>query len=100
MASLLHCAHAQQGGSKWAINLRKWAKALIKDWDALPLSLTGTPCDCRIDDEDVAAEVAMHLQSLGPYVQALDIVHYTAIQRFELDFASKRQSIWQQPKDG
>ena len=61
------------------INLRKWAKALIKDRDALPLSLTGTPCDCRIDDEDVAAEIAMHLQSLGPYVRALDIVHYTAI---------------------
>ena len=68
MASSLHCAHAQQGGSKWVINLRKWAKALIKDQDVLPLSLTGTPRDCRIDNEDVAAEIATHLQSLGPYV--------------------------------
>ena len=62
MASSLHCAHAQQ------VNLWKWAKALIKDWDALPLSLTGTPRDCRIDNEDVAAEIAMHLQSLGTCV--------------------------------
>ena len=80
MGSSLHCAHAQQSGLKWAINLWKWAKALIKDGDALPLSLTGTPHNCRIDDEDVATEIATHLQSLGLYILALDIINYTAME--------------------
>jgi len=90
MASSLHCAHAQQGGSKRAINLQKWAKALINDRDVLPLSLTGTPHNCRIDDQDVAAEITTHLQSLGPYIQALDIVHYTAIPKVQAQLHLKK----------
>jgi hypothetical protein len=39
----------------------------------------GTPPNSQIDDEDVTAEIALHLQSLRPYVCALDIVHYTTI---------------------
>jgi hypothetical protein len=31
MVLSLHCDHAQQGGTKRAINLRKWAQAFIKD---------------------------------------------------------------------
>ena len=79
MASLLHCAHAQQGRPKQAINLQKWVKALIEDWDVLLLSLADTPHNFRINDKDVASEIATHLQSLGPCVQALDIIHYTDI---------------------
>lgn len=79
MASSLHCAHAQQAGPKRAINLRKWVQTLIKDQDALPLSLNGTARDCRINNEDIAAEIATHLQSLGPYARVLNIVQYTAI---------------------
>ncbi|KAJ7614709.1 hypothetical protein DFH06DRAFT_1344041 [Mycena polygramma] len=29
-----------------------------------------------LEDEDVASEIALHLQSIGKYVKALDIVHY------------------------
>jgi hypothetical protein len=46
----------------------KMGKALIEDREALPCSKNGTPRNCRIDDEDVAADIATHLQSLGPYV--------------------------------
>jgi hypothetical protein len=79
IASSLHCAHAQQSNPHQAKNLRKWAKAFIKDRDALPVSKNGTPRNSQIDDQDIAAEIAIHLQSLGPYVRALDIVHYVAI---------------------
>jgi len=79
MASSLHAAHAQQSNPTRARNLRKWAKAFITNRDALPVSPNGTARHSRIEDEDVAAEIATHLQSLGPYVRALDIVHYTAI---------------------
>jgi len=30
-------------------------------------------------DEDIAADIAAHLQGIGQYVRALDIVQYTAI---------------------
>jgi hypothetical protein len=76
-ASSLHAAHAHQSTLRCAKNLRKWAKALIIDREALPCSRNGTARNCRIDDEDVAAEIATHLQSLGLWIRALDIVHYT-----------------------
>lgn len=79
MASSLLCAHTQQKGGKRATNLRKWSKAFIHDHAALPLSLNGTPCNSRIDNEDVAADIALHLQSLGPYIRAQDIVQYTVL---------------------
>ena len=47
----------------------------------LPLTATGTAWDCRIDDDDIAAEIAAHLQGLGPYIRALDIVQYTTIPK-------------------
>ena len=68
MASSLLCTHTQQGTTTWAKNLRKWARALIQDQSALPVSNNGTPRNSRIDDEDVAADIALHLQSLGPYI--------------------------------
>ena len=63
------------------INLWKWAQALIKDQDALPLSLNGMARNCRIDDEDIAAEITTHLQSLVLYVQALNIVLYPRLRQ-------------------
>lgn len=79
MASSLHCAHAQQSTTTRAKNLRKWAKALINDWSALPISTNGDSRNSRIDDDNVATDIATHLQSLGPYIRALDIVQYTSI---------------------
>ena len=67
-ASSLHSAHAQQSNPTRARNLRKWAKAYINNPDALPVSKNGTACHSRIEDEDVAADIATHLQSLGSYI--------------------------------
>jgi hypothetical protein len=75
--SSLHAAHVQQSTTRCAKNLRKWAKALIIDREALPCSRNGTAHNCRIGGEDVAAEIATHLQSLGLWICALNIVHYT-----------------------
>jgi hypothetical protein len=76
-ASSLHAAHAQQSTPRCVKNFRKWAKALIINHKALPCSRKGTACNCRIVDDNVAAEIATHLQSLGLWIRALDIVHYT-----------------------
>jgi len=72
----LQAAHAQQSTPYRARNLRKWSKAFINDRKALPLSEHGKSSKSRIDDDDVATDIALHLQGLGQYVRAQDIVHY------------------------
>jgi hypothetical protein len=74
---LLHATHAQQSTPRCVKNLWKWAKALIIDCKALPCSRNGTAHNCRIDDEDVAAKIATHLQGLGLWICTLDIMHCT-----------------------
>jgi hypothetical protein len=54
-------------------------KAYIADRSALPISKNGTKCKSRIDNDNVASEIATHLQGLGPWIRALDVVQYTAI---------------------
>jgi hypothetical protein len=55
--------------------LRSWSKAYIEDRNALPVqALRRTPS--RIDDESLAADLKLHLQSLGKYIRAQDIVDY------------------------
>ena len=57
-----------------ARNLRKWSKAFIKDrldWP-VPLNPKNNHTGSQIDDPDVSANIANHLQSIGKYVCALD----------------------------
>ncbi|KAJ7801451.1 hypothetical protein B0H13DRAFT_1474412, partial [Mycena leptocephala] len=74
----LAAAHAAQKGPWTAKKLRKWARAFIKDPKDLPVSPYGSWNKERsvLEDADVANEIALHLQSIGKYVKALDIVHY------------------------
>ncbi|KAG0700036.1 hypothetical protein DFH29DRAFT_808125 [Suillus ampliporus] len=55
--------------------LCRWTKAYIQDWKNLPLHQQNHAIS-RIEDEELAAEIKLHLQSLGKYIRALDIVHY------------------------
>ncbi|KAJ7906699.1 hypothetical protein B0H13DRAFT_1619195, partial [Mycena leptocephala] len=77
-ASSLAAAHAAQKGPWTARKLRRWTRAFIKDPKNLPTSPYGSWNKERsvLEDADVANEIAIHLQSLGKYVKALDIVHY------------------------
>ncbi|KAJ7665798.1 hypothetical protein B0H17DRAFT_1210803 [Mycena rosella] len=63
MAASLEAAHAAQKGPWLAQRLREWARY-------------GTWNHTLLEDEDVAAEIALHLQSIGKYVKAMDIVHF------------------------
>ncbi|KAN0092677.1 hypothetical protein V8E55_003461 [Tylopilus felleus] len=69
----LQAAHAQQSTPYRARNLRKWSKAFINDRKALPLSENGKSPKLHIDDDDIAMDIALHLQGLGQYVRAQDI---------------------------
>ncbi|KAG1756197.1 uncharacterized protein EDB91DRAFT_1036495, partial [Suillus paluster] len=52
-----------------------WTKAYIQDRKNLPLHQQNHAIS-RIEDEELAAKIKLHLQSLGKYICALDIVHY------------------------
>ncbi|KAG2111869.1 hypothetical protein BD769DRAFT_1302987, partial [Suillus cothurnatus] len=58
--------------------LRSWSKAYINDRAVLPLRKLPQKYS-RIDDEDLAAELKLHLQSIGKYVRAQDLVDYLSI---------------------
>jgi hypothetical protein len=72
----LQAAHAQQSTPYRVRNLQKWSKAFINDRTALPLSEHGKSSKSCIDDDDVTADIALHLQGLGQYVRSQDIVDY------------------------
>lgn len=78
-ASSLHVAASTQGSSDRVLKIHRWAKAFILNREALPISQSGKSCTSRIDNEDVAADIAAHLQSIGVYVTAQDLVNYVSI---------------------
>ncbi|KAG1789416.1 uncharacterized protein HD556DRAFT_1447031 [Suillus plorans] len=58
--------------------LRSWAKAYINNRNTLPHRKVPQRYS-RIDDEDLAAELQLHLQSVGKSVCAQDIVDYLGV---------------------
>ncbi|KIK72826.1 hypothetical protein PAXRUDRAFT_179854, partial [Paxillus rubicundulus Ve08.2h10] len=75
-------------GSWFTRNLWLWSKAYILDREDLPWDTYGDWKMSRVDDENLAAELHLHLQSVGKYVKANDLVQYLSDpevqQRFEL----------------
>ena len=59
-----------------AIKLREWAREFIDDQDELPENNYGKGSKSAIDDEDFAQDIHLHLQGIGKYVKAEDIVRY------------------------
>lgn len=76
IASSLAVAHAAERGPWLARKLREWSRAYIKDRDCLPLNEYGRWNVSLLEDEDLAQEIHLHLQGIGQYVKAMDIVHY------------------------
>lgn len=56
-------------------NLWMWSKAYIKDQEKLPTHEYGKHVS-RIENEVLAADIMLHLQSIGKYVRAQDIMDY------------------------
>ena len=66
-----------QGRGPWfARSLRKWTHTFITDHGALPENPYGKWSTARLYDEDLIDEIQLHLQSIGKYVRAADIVEY------------------------
>jgi hypothetical protein len=78
MAVSLKTAHAFEKGLWLAGRLHERAHAYISDHDNLPLNVHGTWNTSILEDKDFAQELQLHLQGIGKYVRASDIVHYIA----------------------
>ncbi|KIM77358.1 hypothetical protein PILCRDRAFT_76818 [Piloderma croceum F 1598] len=76
IASSLHVAHAAERGPWLAKQLRIWTRAYINDHECLPFNQYGRWNVSLLEDEDLAQEIHVHLQSIGKYVKAMDIVHF------------------------
>ena len=75
IAASQHAAHAAQRGPYFARKLREWVRTYIDDC-TIPENQYGTWNESILDHEDLAQELKMHLQSIGKYVTANDIVCY------------------------
>ncbi|KAF9003480.1 hypothetical protein BDZ89DRAFT_1146046, partial [Hymenopellis radicata] len=64
-------------GPSLARKIRRWASAFCKDQKNIPRSNSGAHNASILDkDEDLANDIHLHLQSLGKWVSADDVVHY------------------------
>ena len=69
-------AHAHQKGKHMARKLRKWSRSFIESRSELPVNLYGTWNTCLLEKGDLAKEIHEHLQGIGKYIRAEDIVHF------------------------
>jgi len=68
-------AHALGRGNYLARNLRKWGCAYISDREDLPDNQYGHN-EWLLNDKDLVHKINLHLQGIGKYVKAMDIVKF------------------------
>jgi hypothetical protein len=72
----LKTAHAYEKSSWLAGQFYGRSRAYIVDQDDLPLNVYGIWNSSVLEDEDLKGELLLHLQGIGKYVRAMDIVNY------------------------
>lgn len=76
-ASLL--AATAMGRGPWlAHELRRWTLDFVENDNVLPTNRYGAWNVSRIEDEDLAADIQLHLQSKGKYFRSADIIDFLA----------------------
>lgn len=63
-------------GGYFAKSLRRWSLAFILNRDKLPDKRLFSGSISRLQDEDIESDATMHLQGIGKYVSAMDLVRY------------------------
>jgi hypothetical protein len=77
MAASLHTATYLEKKPHHARLLCERTRDLISDRDDLPFNIYGTWNESALDqDETLAQEIHLHLQSIGKYVKAMDLVDF------------------------
>jgi hypothetical protein len=76
IAASMQTASNFERGTTTAQRLREWARAFMADRDDLPVNLYGAASVSMLAKGDLASAIFRHLQSVGKYVKAMDIVWY------------------------
>jgi hypothetical protein len=90
ITSSLAVAHAAERGPWLARRLREWSRNFIADHEDLPLNKYGKWNVSLLEDEDFAQDIHLHLQSIGKYVKALDIVDYLNTPEMKAKYKLKK----------
>lgn len=78
IAASLHVTEQHESGIYRARQLRSWTRSFISDRNALPHSNMGTWNLSLLDKHpNLKAELNTHLQGIGKYIRAQDIVDFT-----------------------
>ena len=76
-ASLIQTADTLEQKPHFAQRLRKWCRNFIADRENLPVNKYGKWNESLLDkDESLAQDIHIHLQSVGKFVKAEDLVDY------------------------
>ncbi|KAJ3796389.1 hypothetical protein GGU11DRAFT_757552 [Lentinula aff. detonsa] len=79
------------GKGPWlARMIRQWAISFCLDHSNLLVHEYGKFNTSIIEDEDIAADIHLHLQSLGKWIRAEDIVHYVGTPEFQARLKIKK----------
>ena len=71
----LQVAQRLEKGEWFAHCLHQWTKQYIQDRTNLPICKQNSR-PSHIENEELAVEIKLHLQSIGKYICAMDIIHY------------------------
>ncbi|KAH9921775.1 uncharacterized protein B0H18DRAFT_879891, partial [Fomitopsis serialis] len=77
-AASLKTAQAWEQGPHQARKLREWTRNFMEDHHCLPFTPEATWKTSLLEKPDLKEAISEHLQSIGKYVRAMDIVEYMA----------------------
>ncbi|KAI0732675.1 hypothetical protein C8Q72DRAFT_773983 [Fomitopsis betulina] len=78
ISASLHTAHAWRQGLHRARKLREWTCNFLEDHHQLPFTPEASWSVSLLEKPDLKEALCEHLQSIGKYVRALDIVEFMA----------------------
>ncbi|KAJ7845565.1 hypothetical protein B0H13DRAFT_1536830, partial [Mycena leptocephala] len=89
-------ASGKSGSKTWlGRKIRQWTINFCEDNKNIPNHMYSRFNSSIMSDEDVAGDIHLHLQSLGKWVSAKDIVRYIATPEFQARLNVKRKiTIW------
>ncbi|KAF9463511.1 hypothetical protein BDZ94DRAFT_1236163 [Collybia nuda] len=89
-AASLQTAQDHERGPNHAQTLQEWTLAFLADRKNIPTNVYGTWNTSKLDDKDLAHAILLHLQSLGPYIRAQDVVDFVKQPEIQEKFELKK----------
>jgi len=86
-AASLMAARTWNHGEAVARLLHKWTRSFIEDRDALPFNLYGTWNTSLLHSGDLAQDIFAHLQTIGKYVRAQDVVDFVCTSEIQEQYS-------------